>query len=96
MAEGNFKHSTGEVKQQKEKRLRQRFRHNHRFGFMDPLMLMALAASSQPLGLWIFKYILDEVESVTELNYIKILYAFMIFLVGLISILVWYKFSREG
>jgi hypothetical protein len=59
-------------------------------------MLMALAASSQPLGLWILKYILDEVESVTELNYIKILYAFMIFLVGLISILVWYKFSREG
>jgi hypothetical protein len=92
MVEGNFKYSTGEAKQRKEKR----FRHNHRFGFMDPLMLMALAASSQPLGLWILKYILDEVESVTELNYIKILYAFMIFLVGLISILVWYKFSREG
>ena len=64
MVEGNFKNKQ---------------KHNHRFSFMDPLVLMVLAACSQPLGQWILSYMLDEVESVKYINYMKLLYSFMSF-----------------
>ena len=47
MVEGNFKNKQ---------------KHNHRFSFMDPLVLMVLAACAQPLGLWILKYALAEID----------------------------------
>jgi zinc transporter ZupT len=82
MVEGNFKN-------------KQKHSHNHRFSFMDPLVLMVLAACSQPLGQWILSYMLDEVESVKYINYMKLLYSFMSFLLGVFISLLWYKFSRR-
>ena len=80
MVEGNFKNKQ---------------KHYHRFSFMDPLVLMVLAACAQPLGQWILSYMLDEVESVKYINYMKLLYSFMSFLLGVFISLLWYKFSRR-
>jgi hypothetical protein len=47
MVEGNFKNKQSGLKQREGKS--QKHNRNHRFGFMDPVIILISAAFSQPL-----------------------------------------------
>ena len=69
-------------------------KHNHRFSFMDPLVLMVLAACAQPLGQWILKYALAEID-IKLLDYNRLLFSAMVLGVGLLMTTAWYIYSSK-
>jgi len=90
MVEVNFKD-----KQSRLKRGRGRSqKHNHRFTFMDPVIILISAAFSQPLGQWILKYALAEIE-VKQINYDRLLFSGMMLGIGLLIIIAWYIYSSK-
>lgn len=69
-------------------------KHNHRFSFMDPLVLIVLAACAQPLGQWILKYALAEID-IKLLDYNRLLFSAMVLGVGLLMTTAWYIYSSK-
>jgi len=70
-------------------------KHNHRFSFMDPVIILISAAFSQPLGQWILKYALDEVRYFNEVNRYKIFISVLMLALGLFIGVTWYIYSRR-
>jgi hypothetical protein len=93
MVEGNFKNKQSELKRGQGKS--QRHNRNHRFGFMDPVIILISAAFSQPLGQWILKYALDEVKHFNEVNRYKIFISVLMLALGLFIGVTWYIYSRR-
>ena len=71
MAEGNFSKYAAELKRRKGRKSK----FNHRLGFIDQCMLMLLAGFSQPLGQWILKYALAEIDDIEKVNYDRLLFS---------------------
>ena len=90
MVQENFKN-----KQSRLKRGRGRSqKHNHRFSFMDPVIILISAAFSQPLGQWILKYALAEID-IKLLDYNRLLFSAMVLGVGLLMTTAWYIYSSK-
>ena len=90
MVEGNFRNKQSGLKGGQGKRSK----HSPRFGLMDPFVLMTLAGFSQPLGQWILKYALAEVD-IKQVNYDRLLFSAMMLGIGLLIIIAWYIYSSK-
>ncbi|MBU6197501.1 MAG: hypothetical protein KGO93_08070 [Cyanobacteria bacterium REEB446] len=91
MVEGNFSKYGAELKRRKGRKSK----FNHRLGFIDPCMLMLLAGFSQPLGQWILKYALAEIDDIEKVNYDRLLFSAIMLGIGLLVTTAWYIYSSK-
>ena len=89
MVEGNFKNKQSGLK-------RGTRRSTHQYGCIDTLALVIFTALLQPLGQWLLKYMLNEIEDFKSMNYFKFTLSLVSFIFGLTLSIVWYKLSRSN
>ena len=64
MVEENFKNKQSGLK-------RGIRRSTHRYSYIDTLALVIFTALLQPLGQWLLRYMLNEIEDFKSMNYFK-------------------------
>jgi|688.fasta_scaffold00848_19 hypothetical protein len=89
MVEGNFKNKQSGLK-------RGTRRPTHRYSYIDTLALVIFTALLQPLGQWLLRYMLNEIEDFKSMNYFKFTLSLVSFIFGLVLSIIWYKLSRSN
>jgi hypothetical protein len=89
MVEGNFKNKQSGLKRGTRRSI-------HRYSYIDTLALVIFTALLQPLGQWLLRYMLNEIEDFKSMNYFKFTLSLVSFIFGLTLSIVWYKLSRSN